>query len=321
MKQEFLDLISRSTTLPTMPQVVVRFLEISADERCDMQQVVSVLKADPGICSELLRMTNSALFGVTRQVSSLQQAIALLGMGRVRTLVLGRYLVDRLDASAGQFEGMSFSYYWRRALATAALATRFAEVLAPRQREEAFIGGLLCDTGVVAMLQAIGKVYSQIVVDYAPLHGDDYAGRERSALGLTHADVSAMILEKWMLPPAVVEAVRLHHADTFDESMAPDAQALARILDAAGRMGRVLCERPDPQAIIQACRTSLRILRTDEIFLKQAMHDIEPVIRELADLLRIYIVRSNVFNRICEIIETQLDEATAPEPAPTPPAR
>lgn len=312
MKQDLLELISRSTTLPTMPQVVVRFLEISADERCDMQQLISVLKTDPGICSELLRMTNSALFGVTRQVSSLQQAVALLGLNRVRTLVLGRYMVDRLDSSASQLEGLSFSYYWRRALASAVLATRFADHLAPKHREEAFIGSLLCDTGVVAMLQAIGKVYSQIVVDYAPLHGDDYVERERTALGLAHADVSAMILEKWMLPATVVEAVRHHHTDNLSSVQDEDARALAAILNAAGRLGRILCEKPEKTSITQACTAAMRILRIDTLSLQQAFKDIEPQIRDFADLLRIYIVRSNVFSRICEIIAQELTGSDQP---------
>ncbi len=306
MQQDLLDLISRSTTLPTMPQVVVRFLEISADERSDIQQLITVLKADPGICSELLRMTNSALFGMTRTVSSLQQAVALLGLGRVRTLVLGRYMVNQLDSSASQLEGLSFSYYWRRALASAVLATRFAEHLAPTQREEAFVGALLCDIGVVAMLQAIGKVYSQIVVDYAPLHGDDYVDRERAALGLTHADVSAMILEKWMLPPAIVEAVRHHHIEDLSDVSDQATRDLAMIINASGRLGRILCEKPEKTVITQACAAAMRVLRIDTPMLQQTFKDIEPVIREFADLLRIYIVRSNVFSRICEIISQEL---------------
>jgi HD-like signal output (HDOD) protein len=312
MKQDLLDLISRSTTLPTMPQVVVRFLEISADERCDIQQLITVLKTDPGICSELLRMTNSALFGVTRKVSSLQQAVALLGLSRVRTLVLGRYMVDRLDSSAGQLDSLSFSYYWRRALAGAVLATRFADHLAPKQREEAFIGGLLCDTGVVAMLQAIGNVYSQIIVDYAPLHGNDYVERERAALGLTHADVSAMVLEKWMLPQTVVGAIRHHHNEDLSDLADEDTRCLAAILNASGRLGRILCEKPDKTAITDACAAAMRVLRIDAASLQQILKDIEPVIRDFADLLRVYIVRSNVFNRINDIIAQELTGASQP---------
>lgn len=315
MKQDLLDLISQSTTLPTMPQVVMRFLEISADEHCDIQQLITVLKTDPGICSELLRMTNSALFGVTRKVSSLQQAVTLLGLSRVRTLVLGRYMVDRLDSSAGQFDSLSFSYYWRRALASAVLATRFADHLAPKQREEAFIGGLLCDTGVVAMLQAIGKVYSQIVVDYAPQHGHDYVERERTALGLTHADVSAMVLEKWMLPPTVVEAVRRHHDNDLSTVADEDARTLAAILNAAGRLGRILCEKPEKANIAHACSAAIAVLGIDAASLQQTLRDIEPVIRDFADLLRVYIVRSNVFTRICEIISQELTGSEQPAAA------
>ena len=155
MNQEMLDLIAGSAALPTMPQVVIRFLEISADEQCNVGDLIAVLATDPGIASELLRLSNSSLFGVTREISSLQQAVTLLGMARVRILVLGRYMVERVDSDATTGVDFDFSYYWRRSLGTAVLAARFADQLAPRRREEAFIGGLMADVGVVIMTRAI----------------------------------------------------------------------------------------------------------------------------------------------------------------------
>ena len=77
MKNDVLETLKRSAVVPSMPQVVTRFLEIIQDPDFNYNQLVEVLGADPGTTSEVLRLANSALFGVTRQITSLRQALTL----------------------------------------------------------------------------------------------------------------------------------------------------------------------------------------------------------------------------------------------------
>ena len=96
MNARVLDTLKRSAAVPSMPQVVLRFLEIMQDPEFDYTDLVRVLSADPGTVSEVLRLANSALFGVRHKVVSTHQALTLLGPKRTRSLLLGRYLVDSM---------------------------------------------------------------------------------------------------------------------------------------------------------------------------------------------------------------------------------
>ncbi len=306
MRNETLELIVRSAALPTMPQVVTRFLEVSADENHTLGDLVTLLSTDPGISSELLRLANSALFGVTRTVTSLQQAMTLLGMRRVRTLVLGRYLVERLHQNVEKPESFEFGYYWRRSLGTAVLAAKFADQLAPMYREEAFIGGLLTDIGVVVLMDALPDRYAPIASEYEALDGETFARRELQALGLTHAEVSALVLDRWMLPPIVVQAVHYHHSP--DSVGARDGQAgtLLRIVSGSSRLSKLLCDGPDPDSVARACSLTMEAVGLDMAVLHAALEDMESTIRQLADLLRIEIISGRTYDEVANAIAARL---------------
>ncbi|MFQ5412262.1 MAG: HDOD domain-containing protein, partial [Phycisphaerae bacterium] len=271
-----------------------------------------VLNTDPGISSELLRITNSALFGITREVTSLQHAITLLGMKRVRSLVMGRYLTDSIGQAAKDTGDFSISYYWRRSLGTAVLAAKFADPIIPKYREEAFIGGLLADVGVVVMMQGLSEQYASIANDYAPMRGDDLVKREREVLDLTHADVSALVLDTWMLPPVIVEAVRHHHDKDLLECQDDDAYILARLLSGAGRIAKLLCENRDKDTVVETCMKAMETVGLDAKALPHMLEDVEGTIREFAELLHTEIIASKVYARITEIItEALAEKATA----------
>ncbi|MFQ5464204.1 MAG: HDOD domain-containing protein [Phycisphaerae bacterium] len=306
MNEEILDMIVRSAAVPTMPQVVTRFLELSGEKDFKVKDLVAVLNTDPGISGELLRLTNSPLFGVTRKVTSLQQAMTLLGMKRVRSLVLGRYLTEGVGKSGKDTGDFSLSYYWRRSLSTAVLAAKFADHVASRYREEAFLGGLLCDVGVVVMVEALSEKYAPIAAHYSPMCADDFVQQERTTLDLTHADVSALVLDKWMLPPTVVEAVRHHHAPSIGDGVDEPAGTLARILSGAGRIAKLLCESPDKDAAVETCTSAMNTVGLDVAALQRALSDIEKEIGEFAQLLRTDIIQSGIYARISQIIVEEL---------------
>ena len=125
MNARVLETIKKSAAVPSMPQVVLRFLEIMQDPNFDYADLVRVLSTDPGTVGEILYLANSALFGVRNKVVSPKQALALLGPKRTRSLLLGRYLVDTL--SKKRVAGLDMGYFWRRSLACSVVASHFAE--------------------------------------------------------------------------------------------------------------------------------------------------------------------------------------------------
>lgn len=301
MNASLLETIKKSAAVPSMPQVVVRFLEIMQDPNFQYGDLVKVLSADPGTVSEVLRLSNSALFGVRNKVVSLQQALTLLGPKRTRSLLLGRYLVDAM--SQKKVDGLDMSYFWRRSLASSVVASHFAETLCPRQRDEAFIGALLADIGLPILAEALADGYQPIAARYAP-HGKLITPEEElDAVEVTHAQVSAMVLSHWCLPESVTKAVNLHQsANPGDDSVA----TVARLLNASDRIAKLLCEIPEADDIVTVCTEATQFVGIDLGILTRLLPTIEGDIEDMADALRIDVIPSNVYALIAKTIQERL---------------
>ncbi len=282
MKTAVLDLLKRSAAIPSMPQVAARFLEIIQDPDFDYRDVVDVLSSDAGTASEILRLANSSLFGVMRHVSSLPHALTLLGMRRVRSLVLGRYIVDSIDRKHPS--AIDVNYFWQRSLTCAVLSGQFASHLEPQLREEAFIAGLLADVGVVLLEEVMPSDYSSIAAQYRP-DGEVALGKaEMAVIGITHAHASGVVLAHWQLPDVVCEAVNWHPWELDEMETSP----LARLVGAADLLSKYLCDnQPDIERVAQVCQEIDGSLRLGGERICEILTHVEPHITEFAGVLRI----------------------------------
>ncbi|MCG3138234.1 MAG: hypothetical protein HJJLKODD_02095 [Phycisphaerae bacterium] len=300
---ELMEAIKRSGAVPSMPQVVMRFLEIIQDPEFQYDDLVAVLSTDPGTASEVLRMSNSALFGVARKITSLKQAMTLLGPRRVRSLVLGRYMVEAIGARG--LGSLDENYFWRRSLACAVVTTRFADLQAPNYREEAFIAALLADIGIVILAEELPSEYQPIIQLFAPMGEANLALLEKEALGITHGEVSAAVLEHWQLPEIICEAVARHQLDI---TAATEPTHLARIINAADQISKLLCESPDSQTLVQDCQRALSMINLDLATLCEILDQVEIDVTEFASLLHIPIVPSSTY----QLIRKAINDALAP---------
>ena len=303
MPSDVLDALKRSAAIPSLPQVVTRFLEVIRDPDFDFDAVADVLAADPGMAADILRLVNSPLFGMTRKVSSLHQGLTLLGLRRVRSLVLGRYLVDSMGGT--NMGGVDASYFWRRSLATAVMAAKFVDARLPAVRDEAFIGGLLCDTGVIVMAEAM-SAYAPVAKKYAPHQEEDICAAEAMAVGMDHCQVSAAVLEHWQLPELVTDAVALHHATEIPPDTSEEVSTVARSLQGAGAIGKLLCETSDPKPAVDVCRRAMDRVGLDLSVLARCLDEVEVEIRDLADVLRIDIIPSKVYGLLAAELSKEL---------------
>jgi HD-like signal output (HDOD) protein len=302
MNANVLEAIKKSAAVPSMPQVVARFLEAIQDPQFEYDDIVKILSADAGMVSEVLRLANSALFGVSRRVTSLKHALTLLGPKRTRSLVLGRYLVESLGDNLGG--GIDTSYFWRRSLANAVLAARIADVALPRHREEVFISALLADVGITILAQAMPDRYEPVVAAYAPYGRYFSDDEEREAVQVTHAEVSAMVLAYWGLPDIISTAVNMHHCERLSND--DDAARIARILNGADRIVKLLCEIPDAVVAGQICSDAADFMGVDLAMLGDLVGKIEDDIEELAVVLHIDVIPSSVYDMIAKSVQQKL---------------
>jgi len=301
MNAELVDAIKNSAAVPSMPQVVLRFLEVIQDPNFEYDELVKGLSTDPGTVSEVLRLSNSALFGVRRKITSLRQGLTLLGPKRVRSMVLGRYLVGTMGSKT--IAGFDMSYFWRRSLASAVVAARFADRIAPRLRDDAFISALLADVGIPILAEAVPQRYGELAARYRPNGVPVTEAEELEAIGATHAELAAAVLAFWSLPDLVTRAVEGHLRE--DAEWDRGAGTLARILNASDRISRVLCEVPDKSAV-QTCADATALVELPVDVLLEVLTQVEKDVEELASILRIDVIPSRVYAVLAERISRQL---------------
>lgn len=306
MKAEVLETIKKSAAVPSVPQVVLRFLEIMQDPKFQYSDLVKVLSADAGTVSEVLRLANSALFGVRNKIVSLRQALTLLGPKRTRSILLGRYLVDTM--STKQVAGLDMSYFWRRSLASSVVASHFAARKTPSLRDEASIAALLADIGIPILAEAMPKAYAPIVAQYQPHGASLTIEQEQEAVEVTHAEVGAMVLSFWSLPEEVTRPVNLHQSPSPGTG---ETAAVARILNASDRIAKLLCEVRDAADICNVCTEATSFIGTDVGAVLELLPTIERDIEDLADALRIDVIPSNVYALIAKSIQDHLGQPAA----------
>ncbi len=308
MQSETLESIKRSASIPSMPLVATRCYEMTQDTNCDYNKLVELLSTDPGIAASVLRLANSPLFGVTRQVSSLKHAIALLGVTRIRDLVLARYLVQKTEEL--KCDLVDISYYWRISVTTAILASKFSNALLPARRDEAFMIGLLADLGVLVLAQALPEQYKPIASRYQPHSGDAWMQGEYNLMGVTHGEVTALVLEQWNLPEIMCEAVRHHHASPADLPENADANLLARIVGGTSAIARVMSQTMPVEEAVTICRAAMDRVELDVKVLVKALDGLEEDIEQMAELIQVDVLNSRVFAVLVKQLAENLQNAS-----------
>src|SRR3954453_18402070 len=149
MNDELLNRLRNVSNLPSLPAVALRVLELVRRDDVRIADVANVISSDSALSAKLLRTVNSSFYGLSKQVGTISHAATLLGLQSVKTLALGFSLVSIVQARPG--EAFDFSRFWRQSLYTAVAARLLANRVAPKQREAAFVAGLLSDVGTLVM--------------------------------------------------------------------------------------------------------------------------------------------------------------------------
>ncbi len=191
--------------LPPLNGVARHLIGLLGDDRVSARDLDHVIRNDQALTARVLRVANSSVYGKSRRIASLTDAVILLGDGRLSDLVLGVSAADAIGAD----EGDAFlQAAWDHSIDCAAVARAVAGMTDVVSADTAFVAGLMHDIGLLVMMRAAPAEMAMV------LAGDpeDPLAAERRLLGLNHPQVGQRMLEKWHLPNALCEAVRLHHA-------------------------------------------------------------------------------------------------------------
>lgn len=198
-------------TLPSLPATAVRVLELSQDPDCTVNELAETIRFDQGLSAKILKTVNSSFYGLRTKCGTIDKALVVLGMRELRNLALGFSLVPAMEAA--YTEGFDPVDYWRRGIYTAVAAKIVAHRVARQVADEAFLGGLLQDIGIMAMLQALGQPYEQVLKATVDDHRR-LAAAELHAFDMQHPEVGALLARKWQLPDELSVPIRFHERPT-----------------------------------------------------------------------------------------------------------
>jgi len=207
-----IDRVLSCPSLPSLPGVALRVLELTRDPDVRLEALARTIENDPALASRVLRTVNSSYYGLSKPCPTIGRALGFLGLNTVKSLVLGFSLVDSargLDTGGG----FDFTAYWRRAIFSAAGARLFARCSCVCDPDEAFLGALIQDIGMLACCAALREEYAGLVSTAGHDHGA-LPELERTSLGFDHAQVGGELASRWRLPPQFIECIRSHHAQS-----------------------------------------------------------------------------------------------------------
>lgn len=246
--------------MPTFSQSVVRILQLTSTGDAAPKELVRLVEHDPILTMKVLKLVNSAYFGLGRQVTSIKQGVVYIGVNTIKHLAISIAAIGALPRD--NTAGFDMDAFWTHSLVTGAAARLIAQRQGvPRNDAMAyFIAGLLHDIGQVVLAQGMPAEY-RAVLQSASDTGTCILDRERELLGTDHAEIGSLLGEHWKLPAELVEAIAHHHDATGGTGWAPlgmgliAANQVAKLVDqSASAISRV---EPLPAAVQQWLGLSL----------------------------------------------------------------
>ena len=203
-------LVARMENLPSIPSLYSEIVEKMNDPDAALEDVGVIIAKDPGMTAKILKLVNSAFFGLRREVSNPTDAAAFLGLDTIKSLVLSLNAFSQYESV--KTDGFSLAALWNHSLAAAAAAKRIAQLekSVAKTVDHAFAAGLLHDVGKTVLAFNFPDQYGK-TIQLAQSQGADLLKAEQETFGANHADVGGYLLGLWGLPVPVVDAIALHH--------------------------------------------------------------------------------------------------------------
>ncbi|NNL76300.1 MAG: HDOD domain-containing protein [Desulfobacterales bacterium] len=195
-------------SFPSMPGAAIKLLALMDDPEVSVLQIEEILRHDPGLTANVLKLANSAYFGMPSKVGSIKQAVLNLGFKRLVQMVVASCVSAVMDKPVPGYD-LSPGELWRHSIAVTVAAEGLAKELKIETAEEIFTAALLHDLGKLVLGEFIQDDFKKIESALTP--EISFEAAENLVLGTNHADIGAQILTQWSLPPATVNAVRWHH--------------------------------------------------------------------------------------------------------------
>ncbi len=287
------EIVRRTGALYSLPAVAVEVIQLTSNPQVDACALKQRIEKDPALTVKILRVVNSSLFGLSREVSDLNQALALLGTKPLKLLVLGFSLPEGLFVDVAREQ---LDWYWRTTLVRAVAAREISEQLWHRSGDDAFLAGLLQDIGVLVLLDQLREPYAQFLGRVIEERGD-LNSCETESLGFDHTQLTACLLRQWNMPDLLVEAIAENRdSEVLAQQKTPSAE-LAQVLHLAGLLAELVGQN--------RLHVLPELLEAGEIYCgfdNERLHELIPTLQEkvqqLAEVLSLDLPEGTEYSQV-----------------------
>ncbi|MCB1195939.1 HDOD domain-containing protein [bacterium] len=220
--------------LPTLPTIVLRINSVLSDPRSTARTVADLIAEDMVLTTRILKLVNSAYYGVPRQVTTLSQAVVILGFREVKNLVLGAKIFDLFQSSFKKIKKFfDVNLLWQHSLGCATIAKRIARLINYPDPESLFIAGLIHDIGKIVEIKCLTD-YMEELFKMVQQQNIFMWEAEQLLWNITHAEIGKVMVDMWDFPPLLEKTVAYHHNPHLAAEFAREA-AIIHIADSICR--------------------------------------------------------------------------------------
>jgi len=203
MNNDMKSFIDQIKSMPAMPNIIVKALNVIKDDRSGVNDLVQLISCDQALTTQVLKIVNSAYYGFAQQITSMSKALPLLGMAQIKNLILAVAMKSMITTKGGKD-------LWKHSIKTAVACEVLAGKLQLMDSGDAFVIGFLHDIGKMIINLKNNKTYTK--VQELTAKGINIIEAEKFLLGCDHSDVGALLAKKWELPVVLINCVKYHHA-------------------------------------------------------------------------------------------------------------
>lgn len=201
--------LSRIEDLPSIPIVLTEIMTMLDDENLKSKNLAETIERDQMLTTRVLRVANSPYYGFTRKISTIELAIALIGINTIRDIVTG-IMVKRIFVNSHK-SVIDLDAYWKYSIFCAGATKYFASKLKYRPLGESFVTGLMHDMGVLLLSTYFTHEYKEVLIQLEMDQRYSLVQAEQKILQTNHAEVASWLADKWNLPSKICIALKNHH--------------------------------------------------------------------------------------------------------------
>jgi putative nucleotidyltransferase with HDIG domain/predicted Zn finger-like uncharacterized protein len=222
--------------LPPMPQIVFKAHEIMDDPNSNTKQVADLIETDQAIAAKVLRMANSAYYGMSGKVSSIQHASAVLGYKALGELITLAGTSSLLGSRLYGYD-MDSGALWRHSIAVAFASKSIARRKKPSLENDAFSAGLIHDVGKLILDRPVLN-RKKLFDEYMGTGDRTFLSAEKKILGFDHAEIGHEVCKHWKIPESLALAIRHHHQP--DSASGESLAAVVCMADTVANMAEAM---------------------------------------------------------------------------------